>query len=137
MNAFLRFNKGMMHLMKRSAAMRLWLLTLVTVNMVVPLFFLGRVEAQFVIVTFVAGALLMTALTAVSGFTRLLGLGHVLWIPLLWFLWGRLDDTPADTLFGLWLRALIVLNGLSLVIDTVDVVRYVAGDREETIKALT
>ena len=84
-----------------------------------------------VLAAFVASVVLMLALTANSGFTRLLGLGHVFWFPLLWFLWTRLDETPGDTFFGLWLRVLITLNALSLVIDTADVIRYIAGDREE------
>ncbi len=113
------------------APARLWLLLLVTANMVVPLFFLGRLEAQVVLATFVASIVLMLTLTANSGFTRLLGLGHVFWIPLLWFLWTRLDEAPIDTFFGIWLRVLITLNALSLVIDLADVVRYIAGAREE------
>ena len=53
------------------------------------------------------------------------------------WLWGGLDQIPADDTFGVWLRVLIVLNSLSLLIDTVDVVRYVAGDREETVEGLS
>ncbi len=131
MHAFMRFNRGVM---KMSTPARLWLLLLVTANMVIPLFFLGRLEAQVVLATFLASVVAMTALTAISGFTRLLGLGHVFWIPLLWFLWTRLDETASDTVVGLWLRVLIALNALSLVIDTAEVIRYIAGEREETIK---
>ena len=95
MHAFLRFNSGMLDMMKRSMPVRLWLLLLITANMVIPLFFLGRLEAQVVLATFLASIVLMTTLTSISGFTRLLGLGHVFWIPLLWFLWTRLGETPA------------------------------------------
>ena len=122
--------------MRMPLPVRLWLVLLVTANMVIPLFFLGRLEAQVVFATIVASGVLMTVLTGLSGFTRLLGLGHVFWIPLIWFLWTRLDQAPSDTFFGLWLRVLITLNALSLVIDTVDVVRYIAGDRAETVKGL-
>ena len=128
MHVFLQFNSGVMRM---PAPARLWLLLLVTANMVVPLFFLRQLEAQVVLATFVASVVLMLALTANSGFTRLLGLGHVFWFPLLWFLWTRLDETSSDTVFGLWLRVLITLNALSLVIDAADVVRYIAGAREE------
>ena len=133
MRAFLKFNIGMMRM---PLLVRLWLLVLITANLIVPLFFLGRLEAQVVAATLLVSAALMTALTAVSGFTRLLGVGHVLWIPLLWFLWTRIDQTPADTFFGAWLRIVMALNALSLVIDVVDVVRYIAGDREEVVKGL-
>ena len=64
MHVFLRFNSGVMRM---SAPARLWLLLLVTANMVVPLFFLGQLEAQVVLATFVASVALMLALTANSG----------------------------------------------------------------------
>ena len=110
-----------------------WLMLLVTVNFLIPIFFINRFEAQLVLVAFIAGTLLMTLLTSISGFTRLLGLGHILWFPLLYFLWSRLGETPTSDFFAYWIRTLMVLNALSLVIDAVDVVRYIAGDREETV----
>ena len=89
-----------------------------------------------VVGTIVASMILMTALTGLSGFGRLLGLGHILWIPLLYFLWTRLGQIPADDFFGIWIRVLMALNATSLVIDATDVIRYLAGDREETVKGL-
>ena len=133
MRAFIKFNKGMM---KMPIAVRVWLMLLVAVNLVVPLFFINRLEAQVVVLTFLASAMLMTLLTASSGFTRLLGLGHILWIPLLFFLWTGLDRILVDNPFGLWIRALMVVNAISLIIDTIDVTRYISGAREETVQGL-
>ena len=134
MRAFIKFNKGVM---KMPLPWRLWLMLLVTANMVVPLFFIGRLEVQVVLGTFMASTILMTVLTGFSGFSRLLGLGHILWVPLIIFLWTRLDQISADDVFGVWIRILMALNALSLVIDAVDVVRYIAGDREETVPGLS
>ncbi len=133
MRAFIKFNKGVM---KMPMHWQVWLMLLVLANMIVPLFFLGRREAQVVIGVFVASAVMQVVLTSVTGFTRLLGLGHILWFPLLYFLWMRLEQNPADDFFGLWIRMVMMLNALSLVIDVVDVVRYIAGDRSETVGAL-
>lgn len=133
MHAFIKFNKGMMNM---STPVRLWLLALVTVNLVLPLFFLERVEAQVVIAVMVASMMLLTALTSIAGFTRILGLGHILWIPMLYWLWTRLDQIPADDVFGVWIRMLMTLNAVSLVIDAIDVTRYLAGEREEVVKGL-
>ncbi len=133
MNAFVRFNRGVM---KMPIHWRLWLMVLVTANMIVPLFFIGHLEAQVVVSALLASVILMTVLTGLAGFTRLLGLGHVFWIPLLYFLWARLDQIPADGVFGVWLRVLIMLNVASLAIDAVDVARYIAGDREQTVTGL-
>lgn len=70
MNAFIKFNKG---LFKMSTPVRLWLLILVTVNLIVPLFFLQRLEAQIVVGTMFISMMLMTGLTALAGFTRIVG----------------------------------------------------------------
>ena len=133
MRAFIKFNKGVM---KMPVQWQLWLLLLVAVNLVVPIFFINRLDAQVVLVAFVASVILMTVLTALSGFSRLLGLGHIFWIPLLYFLWTRLDQIPVDEFFGIWIRVLMTLNTVSLIIDAVDVGRYIAGDRAETVKGL-
>ncbi len=133
MNAFIKFNKGVM---RAPIYVRLWLMLLVFSNLIVPLFYLHRVEAQVVLGAFLASVILMTALTGLSGFTRLIGLGHIFWLPLLYFLWTRLDQIPSDEVFGGWIRVLIGLNAISLVIDGVDVLRYIAGDRAETVKGL-
>ncbi len=131
MNAFIKFNKG---LVNSPIHVRLWLMLLITANLVVPLFFLGRLEAQIVVGALLASAILMTILTGLYDFTRLLGLGHIFWIPLLFFLWTRLDQIPADDFFGIWIRVLMTLNMVSLVIDLIDVIRYLAGEREETVR---
>ncbi len=131
--SFIKFNKG---LMKMPIPVQLWLMLLVTANLVVPLFFLHRLEAQVAIGALFAGMMLMTALTALAGFTRLLGLGHIFWIPMLFWLGTRLDQIPADDAFGIWIRVLIALNAISLVVDAVDVARYVKGNRDEVVKGL-
>ncbi len=133
MRAFLKFNKG---IMRMPLQWRLWLMLLVTANMVVPLFFLNRLEAQVVLAAMLASLALFTILTAKADFTRLLGLGHAPWALLIWFLWTRLGDIPPDGLYGIWIRAVIALNAASLLIDVLDVSRYIAGDRKETIEGL-
>ncbi len=115
---------------------RLWLGMLIGANLVAPLFFLDRVEARVTIAALLISMTLMTALTARFGFSRILGLGHVAWLPLLAFLIGRVTEVPASTGFGLWLRTVIVLDAISLVLDAVDVVRFLRGDRAETVPGL-
>ena len=133
MNAFIKFNKGVL---KLPLPWRIWMVLLVVANGVTPLFFLQRLEAQVVLVTILASMALMTFLTASFGFSRILGLGHILWVPMLAFLSTRLGDIPADEAFGIWIRTLFVLNGISLVIDAADVVRYIGGDRREMVAGL-
>ena len=133
MNAFIKLNKGMF---KMPLPWKLWLSLLVAANVFVPLFYFQQLEAQIVLGTMAANMALMTYLTSRFGFTRILGLGHIFWIPLLGFLLTRLGNIPAGDAYGAWLRVLILLNSVSLLIDIVDVRRYLAGDRAETVQGL-
>ena len=132
MHGFIKFNKGML---KMPVFWQVWVAVLVVTNLA-PIFFLPRLEAQVVLGTLLASMVLMTLLTGRFGFTRIVGLGHILWFPMLAFLVARLGDIPANSAFGIWIRAIIVLNGISLVIDTIDAIRYIAGDRKETVPGL-
>ena len=131
MNAFLRFNRGMLSM---SSPWRLWLLVLVAFNGLAPLFFLPQLEALVTLGAFAVSVVLMALITSWTGFSRLLGLGHVAWVPLLFFLWTRLESAPSDEPFGLWIRGVIALNAISLVIDASDVIRWMAGERGETVE---
>ncbi len=133
MQGFIKFNKGVLRM---SWPVKVWLLLLVAANAVAPLFFLQHVEAQAVFATMMIGGTLMSLLTARFGFTRILGLGHILWIPLVGWLAFRLGQIPADDAFGMWVRGVMLLNAVSLVIDTADVVRFAAGDRQELVAGL-
>ena len=126
MKAFIKFNRGVLQM---PVGWQLWLMLLVTANLAASLFFLHRLEAQVVLGTMLASMVLMTLLTARFGFTRILGLGHLPWIPLLIYLWKRLEQFPWSTFLGKWMRALILLDAISLVIDAIDVLRYVLGER--------
>ena len=133
MNAFIKFNKG---LMNQSLPVKLWVGLLVIFNMIIPLFFLDRLEAQIVVAGLMASMMLMTLITATTGFSRLLGLGHIFWIPLLYFLATHLDQIPSDDAFGVWVRSLMVINAASLIVDGVDVFKYLAGERQEVVEGL-
>jgi hypothetical protein len=133
MRSFLRFQRGLLGMPPH---WRLWLAMLISANLVAPLFFLEHVEAQATIAALLVSMTLMTALTARFGFSRILGLGHVAWLPLLALLGYRVMEVPGTTGFGLWLRTVIVLDAISLVLDAADVIRFLRGDRAETVSGL-
>jgi len=124
-----RFTKGLLSLPLHWKG---WLLLIFAVNGVVPLFFLGHREAIVVLVVFAAAGVTMGLLTAKYGFARILGVGHFYWFGLVPYLVSRLGHFPVDTDIGKWLRALIVVNCISLAIDVVDVARWIRGERGET-----
>ena len=127
------FRDCMQGLRKMPLYAQLWVALLVIANGIVPLFFLGRIEADVTLIVFLANAALMMVLTKEYGFTRILGAGHFPWFILLIYLLTRLNAIPAADTYGLWLRAVMIINAISLIIDVTDVVRYLRGDRGEMV----
>ena len=130
---FVRYHLG---LKKMPLAWKPWLISLLIVNMVVPFLWMNRLEAQVVFGVALLNYLTFVILTGISGFSRLLGLGHVYWIPLICFLWTRLDIFPPDTIYGLWIRIVIVLDMGSVILDASNVIRYCRGEHEEMVQGL-
>ena len=130
MNAFIRFNRGLFRL---PVGVRLWMLLLVSANLILPVIYFQQSEARIVLLTFFAGILMMVVITGTSGFTRLVGLGHIFWVPLVLFLVSRLGSIPATNAYGIWIRSVIALNTISLVLDAIDVVRFARGERSEIV----
>ena len=112
-----------------------WISLLLAANMVVPLVFITTVEAQFVLAAAIAGAVTQTAIFASKGFVRLMGIGHIYWVPLIPWLWSRLDGFPPAGPFAMWLTLVMLLNSVSLIIDVGDVARYLNGDRTPHLTA--
>lgn len=133
-HAFVRYHRGLGRMPIR---WKPWLLSLLLANMIVPLFCLTRLEAQVVLGTALLGGVLFVLLTAMTGFTRLLGLAHLVWIPLILWLFTRLEQVPDDSAYGIWMRVVIVLNSVSLVLDAANVTRYVCGERQEMVTGLS
>ena len=93
------------------------------------IFFLPRTEAWVVLGTGLLAATIMTVLHTKLGYVRLVGIGHFVWIPMLIWLGFRLNHISDGTLFRGWILALIAMDTVSLLIDTVDLLRYLHGDR--------
>ncbi len=111
-----------------------WVGLLIAANLVAPLFFIGSLEAKVVVVAIMVGAITQMAIFRAKGFVRLLGLGHFPWVPMIPWLWTRLGQLEVNNLFAYWLVAVIVLDGLSLIIDATDVVRYMKGERAPQLR---
>ena len=127
MKAMINFTKTMLIM---PIHWQVWLGALVTANIVMPLFFIDTIEAQIVLATAIVGLVIMSVIFSEMGFVRLMEIGHIGWIPLVFLLWLSLDFAPADSPFGYWMMAVIILDSLSVFIDTIDVLRYVTGERQ-------
>ena len=99
----------------------LWVLFLMLVNMA-SLAFWQEAVARLILMNFLASAMLMMGLYARYGFTKILGLGHVPWIPLLAYVVMQIPAAEAS--FKRYLLILSVSMVISLVLDTIDVWNY-------------
>ena len=108
---------------------RAWVVLLVLVNLASVLF-LDTIYGQVAAAAMSAGVVVIVLIHETLGFVRLMGIGHIFWIPMLiWFVMNPPDRSETPTLYW-WFMSLVVCNTLCLVIDTRDVLRYVRGERE-------
>lgn len=116
-----------------------WVMTMVLVHLLALLFVVGREQQQWrfrveplaILLSFVVAAVIMSWMYQRVGYVRLLGLAHlVAWGPVYaWILLSR-QHFPLATLYGKYIHLYLLVAGLSLVVDAVDVIRYLAGDGE-------
>ncbi len=99
----------------------LWVLFLMLVNMA-SLAFWQEAVAQLILLNFLASAMLLMGLYSRYGFTKILGLGHFPWIPLLAYIVTQIPSAEAS--FKRYLLVLSVSMAISLVLDTIDVWNY-------------
>lgn len=114
-----------------------WIGVLVVTNLLAVLFVVTRTAGRWrirpeplaILAAFVAAGLFMEWLYAQVGYVRLLGLAHlVFWGPVWAWLVTRRADIGTGTWFGRYLHLYLVIAGISLVIDAVDVIRHLLGD---------
>lgn len=107
---------------------RIWNVWLVGVNLMC-LYFIGHVEAQVVMGATLLSVICQAMIYDRIGFTRVLGIGHLLWIPMFAWLATRLDIIAAYPELQFWIAVLAVTNAVSFVIDATDVARFIKGER--------
>ncbi|MEM7327294.1 MAG: hypothetical protein AAF437_01065 [Pseudomonadota bacterium] len=88
-------------------------------------------EARWILLGVVLGMIGTIVAYSMFGFTRLLGLGHILfWTPtLIYIITVRGWKTYHKTLFSRWLILAAVIIGISLAFDVIDLLRWGLGER--------
>lgn len=125
MKSFIEFNKKIFGM---KFPWNLWMGILILVNIGGGLFFIRTMEGQLALACMMVSFLIMWGIYVRKGFVRLLGLGHLIaWIPQMVFYIQMVDK--AAGVFQYWIISVLAVNGISLLIDFVDVVRYSLGDR--------
>ncbi len=108
-------------LMQQPLWIPLWVSALMMVNMA-SLFFWHEVLAQIIFITFMASAMIMMLLYSHFGFEKILGLGHILWIPLLIYIFIQIPE--AEQAFRHYLIVLSAFISISLLFDAMDTFKY-------------
>ena len=117
-------------LMMQPLWLQAWIGWMILVNFVGAIIFIRKPEAKWVLATFICVGIFMNWLYALYGYQRILGLAHVVfWTPLLVFLWMRRRQWDLSNLSGKWIVVLFATNLTSLIIDYIDVARYLSGER--------
>jgi hypothetical protein len=128
MKSFIEFNKKMLGM---RFPWNVWVGILAMINMVGGLVYIRTMEGQLALACLMLGFLVMWGIYAKKGFVRLLGLGHLIaWPPLMIWYAKVISEGRAEGSFESWLLAVLVVNGISFIIDLVDVVRYSLGDKQ-------
>ena len=94
-------------------------------------FSLVRSEARLILFAFLIGIVLTIGAYAHFGFSRILGIGHVIaWTPVvLYLLANRRNWRVGSTIIGKWLVLAVGVMIISLAFDFADVVRWFLGER--------
>jgi hypothetical protein len=114
-----------------------WLGVLVVTNLAALLFVLGRHQGRWVVraepiailAAFAAAGVFMGWLYEQVGYVRLLGLAHLLfWGPVWAWILARRSAIGTSGSFGKYVHLYLLVAGASLLIDAIDVIRYLLGD---------
>ena len=109
---------------------KLWMNVLMIFNFGAILFALKDVRARWVVMAMIGNGLFMSLLYSQFGYTRILGLSHIVfWTPLLVYLWKKRNAFLDHVWATRWMWGVMIVNGLSLLIDYTDVIRYLLGDK--------
>ena len=117
-------------LVRFRAVQRIWGAWLIAVN-AAALLFITHSEAQVALGAVGIAVLAQALIYQQKRFIRLLGVTHLLWVPMLVWMVQRLHTlSEGETAFHVWLIALIATNAVSLAIDAWDATRFLLGERQ-------
>jgi len=113
--------KFFIELMQQPVWIPIWVFYLMVIN-IASIGFWHKPLAKVIFITFMVSAMLMMALYSRFGFEKILGLGHIVWVPLLVYILLQLPAVEA--FFKSYLIVLSVSIAISLAFDISDVWKY-------------
>lgn len=113
-----------------SRPLLLWLAILMVANMG-GLAVSSGWEVKIIAVIMNVGGFVMARVYQKKGFVRLLGLGHFPWFVMLpWIVFTVMPKYSDDEFMTRWFSGVVILDGVSLLLDARDVYRYLTGDNK-------
>ena len=128
-NPFIFFTE----LMRQPAWIPVWMFYLMVINLSGMIFW-EHMLAKLIVIAFMVSGMLMMGLYSYFGFEKILGFGHILWVPLLFYILMQLSTFQST--FNIYLIVLSVSISISLAFDIADVWKYFAS-RDRTGQELT
>lgn len=118
------------HMMAQPLWLVIWISILVGLHIVaIPLAFKDW-RPRIMVIVMILNAAFMSALFSKYGYTRILGLSHIIfWTPLLAYLWTSRNAHPERVWTGRFIKLGMLIILISLLVDYADVIRFVLGDR--------
>jgi hypothetical protein len=113
-------------LMQQPVWISIWVFSLMAIN-VSSVAFWHEPLAKIIFVTFMLSAALMMGLYSKFGFSKILGIGHIPWIPLLGYITVMIPATQDG--FKSYLTVLLISISISLAFDVVDVWRHFTNQK--------
>ena len=119
--------------MKLHIATKLFSFLLFIVNALFPLLLFYNWQAQATLGCYLGSLAIQLIVYKRVGFTRLVKLGRLLWLPLLFVVLQNTILVNLDPASSAWIMTLLVVNISSLVIDLRDLKLWVSGQRESLV----
>jgi hypothetical protein len=105
-------------LMKQPTWIPVWVFYLMLINMASVIYW-SEPLAKLIFITFMISAMLMMGLYSRFGFEKVLGLGHIFWVPLLVYVLIVLPTFESS--FKIYLVVFSISIAISLAFDIIDV----------------
>ncbi len=110
--------------------LQLWMYWMAFINFASVFFIFTSREARWILAFWFANLFLMELLYGVFGYTRILGVSHIiLWTPLIIYLAGRVRQLDYSKLSSSYVIVLLVTNSISLILDYRDLFLWLGGER--------
>ena len=116
--------KFFVELMRQPAWIPVWVFYLMLINMASVIYWYEPL-AKLIFITFMVSAMLMMGLYSRFGFEKVLGLGHIFWVPLLAYILIVLPTFESS--FKSYLVVFSISIAISLAFDIIDVWKYLVN----------